>query len=583
MEFFQNIGIICSINSQRKFYEEAKRKGHIYTFNGASREINWVTRDFAYLALSGAVNSLRRLGLKFDLLTLERITEDTLNNYRVLIIPNAVSLQKEQIEWIIDWCQKDRKFFVTGKTNLPEEFLGISSRKGYQPKGYIGVRWTSRVAFDPFFSHYTLSPPDYAIDIVTTKITSQEIGEVFEFQPETAIEKDVSCPGFVVSDKGVYCPLPIFEFIGGLLQGHLDIEPLTKVLSRESFFFIDRLIYYIYELLKAFCLGQIGEVLLRPWPEGEKVFVLRHDVDYSRERAYFEYELDNNIPASYSLLLDRNMEFWKAVLQQYPLFDIGYHFYTNRENIFAKIFQRGGYVPHKKAIMKKGIFKQLEKAERRMKTNFKTIQRHASFVFYPETVDALDYAFKNKKELLGSCTMFRFTLHRYHTHPSLKREITIQHPFTSVPFWSPFKMYLSALETQKFLRGWDSTHIIEPSPDLTDWIFKNSTWLDNGVYTFGFHPAHARRPTFNKEGNFPWFIYSIRRAQEKNLWFANLEMVYERLNAWEDIKMQIEKDFITFWNSGNRDTPNFVYFDRGKHSVLKALRPGEYCKIKRLD
>ena len=182
------------------------------------------------------------------------------------------------------------------------------------------------------------------------------------------------------------------------------------------------------------------------------------------------------------------------------------------------------------------------KAKRKFHIPCETLHKHWRYFYYPETVEAMDYLYDSLPETIGMGTMFRFNNLKYANNKSSAESYIVQHPDVSVPFWFPFKMVVTTTDQHKPLRGWDITHLMEPDPSLIDLVFENSAGLPGGVYMLGFHPAHARRPTFNPGGNYAWFLYAVNGAKKRGWWIVNYKTVCRRLNDWENLNFRIVED-----------------------------------------
>jgi hypothetical protein len=75
--------------------------------------------------------------------------------------------------------------------------------------------------------------------------------------------------------------------------------------------------------------------------------------------------------------------------------------------------------------------------------------------------------------------------------------------------------------------------VLEPEPWLTEHLLDQAEYLDDGVYTLGFHPAHCRGKSFRPEGNWQWFEYAVDLGHSRGYLFATCREVFERMNHWE--------------------------------------------------
>ena len=77
------------------------------------------------------------------------------------------------------------------------------------------------------------SPPGYSVRLTSAVKGFVVLGKLVEYQDIKKDNKSVSLNGdaIIVGDKTIYFAVPIFEYIGGVLQGHVCIEPLRNQLG----------------------------------------------------------------------------------------------------------------------------------------------------------------------------------------------------------------------------------------------------------------------------------------------------------------------------------------------------------------
>jgi len=539
MSIRNNVAIIYSEASRQAFITEARNRGQVYQFRGSRETLNWLRGDVAYLAVNGVASLLRRLSIKFDILGEEECSLELLKEYHTLFIPNACRLLEQTIATLEKWLGGDVKLVVSGSTNLPEQLLGIASHSQYTPEGFCGIKWLLHLRFNPQHEDYIFSPPEYPVRVVSSQKDSTILGKLIEYQNIEEVKEGEYLNGdaVVIGEKTIYFALPIFEYIAGILQGHICIEPLRKSLGEEGNFYIDTLTWYVKNILFHYGHKRLWQTQLKPWGEYDNVLVLRHDTDFSADPSYLEYEIANKIPATYAILPDKNRKFYLSRVAPYDFLEGSYHF----KSAVSQSWLRGTR-PDKKAITEKGLAEQAEKAKRKHGIHSATLHKHGSAFYYPETIEAMDYLYESFPEIIGMGTMFRFSNIKYSGDATSNESYTVTHPDVSVPFWFPFKMEVSTIEQHKTLRGWDITHFIEPYPSLIDLIVENSSKLPEGVYMLGFHPAHARKDTFNPGGDYEWFRYSLDKAGKYRWWVANYKTVCQRLNNWEILIFRVIED-----------------------------------------
>ncbi len=122
----QNIAVVFSPNSRQRYIDEALEGGDIYEFVDAwGKKKRWLKDEYAYLAPTTASALLNRYSLKHDLLT-ETQLRPIIDSYHTLFVPNAGELENETIEALGTAVQSGSlHLVVTGKTNLPNDLLGL--------------------------------------------------------------------------------------------------------------------------------------------------------------------------------------------------------------------------------------------------------------------------------------------------------------------------------------------------------------------------------------------------------------------------------------------------------------------------
>jgi hypothetical protein len=302
-----------------------------------------------------------------------------------------------------------------------------------------------------------------------------------------------------------------FETVGAAIQGHSrpDVDPV---------FGLDQIALKVKQAL--------GVDDKYPWRCRPNVLVLRHDTDSSDDTTYAEYEYRNGIAATYAILPDKNFEKWRRNLAGVPGMELSYHYNSVRSGILSRALK-----PSQRDITGTGIDAQVNVAKK-MGLECGTIHKHGNAFYYPETVDAMDFAYK-KHPLLGMGSMSRWHMIGY----GGDSDYTVRQPGVGASLWFPYHLWLATTEEWRPLRGWDMPMLIEPDPVMVDRVFENAKKLPGGVYMLGYHPAHARDDVFVRDGCFPWFEYTVRRAQDEGWLIASYCDVLVRLNEWESGNM----------------------------------------------
>ena len=90
--------------------------------------------------------------------------------------------------------------------------------------------------------------------------------------------------------------------------------------------------------------------------------------------------------------------------------------------------------------------------------------------------------------------------------------------------WFPFHPVVTTDEEWRPLRGWDRTHEFDAASELVETIFGGHSarvagvddHLENGVYSFQYHPELARDPSVNDgKGTLDYLRYAINLAERR--------------------------------------------------------------------
>ena len=527
------LGILYSQSSHSWLKKMAEQSGSIFSFEGATGTVRWLKGEYAYLAPNGAASLLRRLCIKFDWLKDEEITEPfVLRRYHTLIVPHAVALSDEARKALVTWVDQGGYLLVSGRTDIPKELLGVSDLEWYQPQGYSSVEYKGHQMIAGYRG-YTLGlgEPASGSEVLASAYETKSSGRGTDIEGYHPLG-----PAVIKSGKVIYITLPLFETIGAILEGHVNFEEIRGVGHR--FKYLDRLGRFLKDILEEAGWQHLWHFRVKPWGEYHGVVVLRHDVDESTDMTYLDYERKNHIPATYAILDNQHRHHWLNAVAMHPEAEIAYHFDTGPERItrFGKLLCRlKGATSHVSSKSDgKGLWRQMKRARDSLGIPILTAQRHNSVFHYPEIVDAMNYLYKEEPEVLGLGTMFRFTNFMFGTRKQGEGSTyVVQHPDTSTPFWFPYKLWYASADHHHMLRGWDVTHVLEPEPWLTEHLLDQVEYLDDGVYTLGFHPAHCRGKSFRLEGNWQWFEYAVDLGHSRGYLFATCKEVFERISHWE--------------------------------------------------
>ena len=563
MDFRQNTAIIYSEETRKILIDKALAEGKVYRFDGAEGKKSWLVGKYAYLAANALSNILRRLGISFDVLSENEIRDDILEFYDTVFLPNAAHLSESALSLIYKWCgDNNHKLIVSGDTNLPDLFLGVGHRKRVVASDYCGI------------PEFVFCPPDYTMNFCLKNGKAQGFEKVVSFQKNNQaweMEK-TDYDAIIINQNVLYVTFSVFEYFGALFQGHLDIKPIYEILPSKRCFYLDLATIFLKKLFKKIgikesCKIEIDSVDLR-----KNIMILKHDVDYSRNLEYLKFELENHIPATFAILVDKNKDFWLSNIPENDFIEKSYHFPANLRGKLNNITHILKLDFNKILTIKKNLYHQVKSAKNHG-IPINTIHRHGSKFYYPETVDGLGYLYRQLPEIKGSMTMFRFSNFQF-SKSEFSKNYTIEHPDVSVPFWFPFKLKEASIESKEEIRGWEMGQFIEPDIKHINSVFDSSRSLP-GIFSFDFHPAHAKTDTFNPGGNFKWFEYAVKRARENHWLILNYRDVCQRLDERENLKIRRERDKISIYNSGDEPICKINIVVDNKRYFINEIEPNQ--------
>jgi hypothetical protein len=313
------------------------------------------------------------------------------------------------------------------------------------------------------------------------------------------------------------------------LQGHDDLSPW--LCWHDRLMWIDAQAISLARLLDDIfpeVLASIPRISFRNLPD--KVAVLRHDLDSSRDTSFLDDELAAEVPATHAILDDRNSSFWIGKLAEHVHHEAAFHYDTARrasllDRLRAKTSSMlpvpirasgrriggGGLERQLRRIMSKGL-------------RPPTLLRHLSFIYYPEWIDALDYAFE-RYGISGGSSFFRGRVLRFGEHPDGPSVGTCYPPDVQFPVWFPFRAYHAGKD--RLSMAFEGTSLIEPEPELVHQLLE-TPWSRplKRVVTICFHPAHAHSDTITPGGTRQW-LRAVIQAGKRHSWpFRSLASVY---------------------------------------------------------
>jgi hypothetical protein len=181
---------------------------------------------------------------------------------------------------------------------------------------------------------------------------------------------------------------------------------------------------------------------------------------------------------------------------------------------------------------------------------------------HPETIDAMDYLYAQDKTILGLCTFCYYHMIEYGVRdPTVMVGGTIgEKPLTYVTdvrrtiatsgIWFPFRPVVTTTKEWRKLRGWDRTHEYDAAYELVETIFAGRSArrpgvedkLENGVYSFQYHPELARDPSVNNgKGTLDYVRYCINLAERSNYWIATQAELYQRMADYDGLTVDVRE------------------------------------------
>jgi len=286
------------------------------------------------------------------------------------------------------------------------------------------------------------------------------------------------------------------------------------------------------------------------------VLSFRHDVHGMRDYTMLDYQLENLIPASYDIedpgfstnITEPMADDWVARTTQHSFIEPALH---NDSSI--------GDPPT--AIFGRGLFTHVMNAEKGLRFTVCTCGRHAGGHMHPETIDAMDYLYERDPNVLGMCTFCYYHMIEYGVRDPNQvvagviggKELTyvtdVRRTIATPGIWFPFHAVVTTDREWRPLRGWDRTHEYDAAYELVETIFAGRSArhpgvddrLENGVYSFQYHPELARDPSINGgKGSLDYVRYCINLAERSNYWIATQRDLYQRMADYEALELEID-------------------------------------------
>jgi hypothetical protein len=556
--------VLFSEATRAAYAREAHEQGQTYTFTGAAGQpLTWLKGDYAYLAPNAASVFLARCNVKHDVVTEAQLTDAVLQGCDALLIANAAHLEPATIARVQAWLRADpaRRLLVTGRSNLPPALLGLKSARPLAAAGYTGWRWLegapfTGAAWEPM---YVSGYRGHAVQQVEPAAGSRVLAQLLEFSGDLSNATTVTAaplgPAIVASAQVLHVANQVFELIGGMLQAHLNVEPVRHWANPTHWG--DTLLFFLRGLLRDAGWAPLWQTRLRSFGTYQGVLSFRHDVHGMRDYTMLDYQVQNLIPASYDI---EDPGFSTNITE--PMARDWVERTTRNSFIEPALHNDSSIGDPPEAIHGKGLFTHILNAEKSLGFTVCTCGRHAGGHMHPETIDAMDYLYTQQASVLGMCTFCYYHMIEYGVRdpnvmvggPNIGgKELTyvtdLRRTIATPGIWFPFHAVVTTDAEWRPLRGWDRTHEYDAAFDLVEEIYgahnsrlRADDQLENGVYSFQYHPELARDPSVNEgRGTLDYLRYCINLAERKDFWIATQKELYQRMGDYEELVLQVRE------------------------------------------
>jgi len=507
-----------------------RAEGPHFRFRGASGVREWPRLGGALLGPAGAWNALWRLGWPAH--PVEPSALATPSPGDRLFVAASGPLENGVRQAVETWLDRGGSIVATGPGEAWSSFLPgvrLESAKHEHPYAALALLLPARAP-------EVLTPPGWSYVCARGAESDVErLGGLAALHGErqTPARALVSAledaPAALRRGRFLYLNGDPFTALQAWLQGQEDLGPWLA--WRHRLFWLDEHVASLGRLL-----AEWGG--LPPETSGPGVaelppttVVLRHDLDSSRDTAYLDEEVSRGFGGVHGILKDANTRFWVERLRGHDEQEASLHYNTLDSSWVGRRVEavRGAgsaYRAARRDVTGAGLLRQVRWARSRG-IGIQTLLRHGAFLVYPEWVDALHEVFEREPAVRGGSSLFRAQALRWGVDrvDGIRGSIA-EFPDPQFPFWFPFRLAHAGLGG-RMLRGWESTSVMEAEPELVEQMLDYVVpGIPQRVLTLGYHPAHASRPTFAREGVLPWFRRLLDRLRERGVAVRTLRDVY---------------------------------------------------------
>ena len=361
-------------------------------------------------------------------------------------------------------------------------------------------------------------------------------------------------PAIVLTDRTVYIANQVLELLGGMLQAHLNVEAVRHWANPTHWG--DTLLFFLRRLLLEVGLDPLWQTRLRSFGAYDGVLSFRHDVHGMLDFSFLDYQVQNLIPASYDI---EDPSFSATASEAMAAEWVART--TRNSFIEPALHNDSALGDPPTAVHGVGLYEHVRNAGEKLGIAVHTCGRHAGGHMHPETIDAMDYLYAHDDRILGMCTFCYYHMIEYGVRnpdvmigghggqiggkaPTYVTDI--RRTIATPGVWFPFHPVVTTDAEWRPLRGWDRTHEYDAAYELVETIFGGHSarisgvddHLENGVYSFQYHPELARDPSVNEgKGALDYLRYTINLAERNNFWIANQRELYQRMADYEEIRL----------------------------------------------
>lgn len=510
--------------------------GEIYSFHGARGRVAWPMQYGAHLGSVGMWNFLWRLGFQPQEVLADALPTPSAG---AALFAQLDSMPSEgTLRRLRHWAEADCGLILAGDAAACAAVVDpdgtwehVAVDDPYAALAYVGVDALPPMLMTPSGWAFTRVP--HAAAAVQTLGHVASVSGERQSPSRALVTPAADAPAIVRrGDATAFLNASPFAALQAWLQGQEDLQPWMA--WRQRLHWLDEWVSQLATVLANHRLLRLDAPRKGIADLAATTTVLRHDVDDSRDAGYVDDEESAGIAATHAVLLDRRAGFWRDRIAATPSHECAFHYTTGRRDWSATartVLRRrpaGVMRPSRRDVTGTGLLRQVQRA-RAAGIGVATLHRHLAFLLYPEWIDALDTVLARDAEVLGGSSLFRAQVLRWGRDRIDGRIATVgEWPDAQFPFWLPFRV-AHAGDGGRTLRGWESTSLMEPEPELVEQVLAHRLpHLAQRVFTFNFHPAHAAGTTFHRGGSRPAFRRVLRLLQERSIAVLPLRDVYRR-------------------------------------------------------